>query len=42
MKTTLEENLKCVILHLKEGVPISEIEEKCGLNRSTLKFCCTL
>ncbi|NLE04121.1 MAG: transposase [Crenarchaeota archaeon] len=42
MKTTLEEKLRCVHLHLYEGVPISEIEREYGLNRSTLKHCCAL
>lgn len=42
MKTTLDEKLKCVHLHLDEGVPISEIERDYGLNRSTLKYCCAL
>lgn len=42
MKTTLEEKLRCVHLHLYEGVPISEIEREYGLNRSTLKYCCAL
>jgi len=42
MKTTLEEKLKCVYLHLNEGFPISEIERNYGLNRSTLKYCCAL
>ena len=42
MKTTLEEKLKCVHLHLDGGVPISEIEEQYGLSRSTLKYCCAL
>ena len=42
MKTTLEEKLRCVHLHLYEGVPISEIEREYGLNQSTLKYCCAL
>jgi transposase-like protein len=42
MKTTLEEKLRCVHLHLYEGVPISEIEREYGLDRSTLKHCCAL
>ena len=42
MKTTLEEKLKCVRLHLDEGVPIFEIQEKYGLDRSTLKCYCAL
>lgn len=33
MKTTLEEKLKCVHLHLDEGVTIFEIEQNYGLNR---------
>ena len=31
MKTTLEEKLRCVKLHLNEGVPIYEIQEKYGM-----------
>ena len=42
MKKTLEEKLKLVKLHIYEDVPISEIQEKYGLDRSTLKFCCAL
>ena len=42
MKTTLEEKLKCVRLHLDDGMPISEIQEKYGLDRSTLKYDCAL
>jgi len=42
MKTTLEEKLRLVKLHLNEGVPIFEIQEKYGLNRSTLKYFCAL
>lgn len=42
MKLSLEEKLKCVRLHLNEGVPIFEIEKSYGLNHSTLKYCCAL
>ena len=42
MKKTLEEKLELVKLHIYEDVPISEIQEKYGLDRSTLKFCCAL
>lgn len=42
MKTTLEEKLKYVRLHLDEGVPIFEIQEKYGLDCSTLKYYCAL
>ena len=42
MKTTLEEKLKYVRLHFDEGVPIHEIQEKYGLDRSTLKYYCAL
>jgi hypothetical protein len=42
MKTTLEEKFKYVSLHLDEGVPIFEIQEKYGLDRSTLNYYCAL
>ena len=42
MKRTLEEKLKCVHLHIDEGVPISEIEQTYGLDRSALKYYCSL
>lgn len=42
MKLTLKEKLKCVHLHLDDGVPIFEIEKKYGLNHSTLKYCVAL
>ena len=42
MKTTLEEKLKCVRLHIDEGVPIFEIPKKYGLDCSTLKYYCAL
>ena len=42
MKTTLEEKLKCVHLHLDEGITIFEIEQNYGLNRSALKYFCSL
>ena len=42
MKTTLEEKLKYVRLHLDEGVPIFEIEREYGLDHSTLKYYCAL
>ena len=42
MKTTLEEKLRCVKLHLDEGVPIFEIQEKYGINNATLKYFCAL
>ena len=42
MKTTLEEKLRCVKLHLNEGVPIYEIQEKYGINHATLKYFCAL
>lgn len=38
----IRRKVKSVHLHLDEGVPISGIEEKYGLNRSTLKYCCAL
>ena len=41
-ETTLEEKLKYVRFHLDEGVPIFEIQEKYGLDRSTLKYYCAL
>ena len=42
MKTTLEEKLRLVKLHIYENVPIFEIERKYGLNHSTLKYYCAL
>lgn len=42
MKTTLEEKLRLVKLHLDEGIPIFEIEKKYGLDHSTLKYYCAL
>lgn len=42
MKTTLEEKLKCVLLHLNEGISISEIEREYGVNHATLKYFCAL
>ena len=42
MKLTLEEKLKCVHLHLDEGVQINEIHEIYGLDRSALKYYCAL
>ena len=42
MKTTLEEKLRLVKLHIYEDVPIFEIERKYGLDHSTLKYYCAL
>lgn len=42
MKLTLEEKLRLVKLHIFDGVPIREIHEKHGLDRSTLKYYCAL
>lgn len=42
MKTTLEEKLRLVKLHLYEGIPIFEIEREYGLDRATLKYYCAL
>ena len=42
MKTTLEEKLRCVKLHIYEGVPIYEIQDKYGINHVTLKYFCAL
>ncbi len=39
MKLTLEQKLKFVHLHVDDGVPICEIENKYGLKRSSLKSC---
>jgi S-adenosylhomocysteine hydrolase len=39
MKLTLEQKLKFVYLHVDDGVPICEIENKYGLKRSSLKSC---
>ena len=42
MKTTLEEKLRLVKLHIYENVSIFEIERKYGLDHSTLKYYCAL
>ena len=42
IKLTLEEKLRLVKLHIFDGVPIREIHEKHGLDRSTLKYYCAL
>lgn len=42
MKTTLEEKLRLVKLHIDENVPIFEIERKYRLDHSTLKYYCAL
>ncbi|MCQ2795542.1 MAG: transposase [Bacilli bacterium] len=42
MKTTLEEKLRCVKLHLKEGLSFEEVSKTYGVDRTTLKYCCNL
>lgn len=38
MKLTQEQKLKCVHLHVDDGVPIFEIEKKYGLSHASLKY----
>lgn len=42
MKTTLEEKLRCVKLHLDEGVSFREIKETYGIDKTTMVYVCKL
>ena len=42
MKTTLEEKLRCVKLHLIDGLSFDEVSKTYGVDRTTLKYCCNL
>ena len=42
MELTLAEKLKCVMLHLKDGIPLYEVANTQGIDVGRLKYCVAL